>query len=54
VDYTGESATASGEKLKLHMRFRQVDDDQFVITMMNVNAEGKEIPFQETTYKRKK
>jgi len=54
VDYTGESATARGEPLKLHAHFRQVDDDQFVITMTNVNAAGKEIPFQETTYKRKK
>jgi uncharacterized protein DUF1579 len=54
VDYSGESATAKGEPLKLHAHFRQIGDDQFVITMTNVNAEGKEIPFQETTYKRKK
>jgi hypothetical protein len=54
VDYSGESAAAEGEKLALRAHFRQVDDDQFVITMLNVNAEGKAIPFQETTYKRKK
>lgn len=54
VDYSGESATARGEKLTLHAHFRQVTDDQFVLTIANVSADGKEAPFQETTYQRKK
>ena len=54
VDYSGESATADGEKLRLRAHFRQVDADQFVITIANVGESGKEIPFQQTTYTRKK
>ena len=54
VDYSGESATAQGEKLTLRAHFRQVDDDQFVITVANVGADGKEVPFQQITYNRKK
>jgi len=54
VDYSGESATADGEKLTLRAHFRQVDADQFVITIANVGESGKEIPFQQTTYTRKK
>ena len=54
VDYSGESATAKGEKLTLRAHFRQLNDDQFVVTVANMGADGKESPFQSTTYKRMK
>jgi len=54
VDYTGMTDSASGARSTLHARLRQVDDDQFVLTMSIVGADGKETPFNEITYKRKK
>jgi hypothetical protein len=54
VDYSGTTDSANGARSALHARVRQVDDDQFVLTMSIVGADGKETPFQETTYKRKK
>ncbi|HKO03669.1 MAG TPA: DUF1579 family protein [Candidatus Acidoferrales bacterium] len=54
VDYTGMTDSANGVRSTLHARLRQVDDDQFVLTMSIVGSEGKETPFNEITYKRKK
>lgn len=54
VDYTGTTYTANGGKTKLHARVRQIDDDQFIVTLYAAGADGKEAPFQETTYQRKK
>ena len=54
VDYTGVTETANGGKTTMHARLRQVDNDQFVITLSVESPDGKETPFQETTYKRKK
>lgn len=53
VDYVGASDEPRG-KVLLHARVRQVDDDHFVVTMMTAGADGKDAPFQETTYTRKK
>jgi Protein of unknown function (DUF1579) len=53
VDYVGASDEPRG-KVPLHARVRQVDDDHFVVTMMTAGADGKDAPFQETTYTRKK
>ena len=54
VDYSSipDSANAAGPAL--HMRMRQVNDDEFVITLSSVGPDGKETPFNETTYTRKK
>ncbi|HKM91006.1 MAG TPA: DUF1579 family protein [Candidatus Acidoferrales bacterium] len=54
VGFTGTTASASGAKSTLHARLRQVDDDQFVLTMSTVASDGKETPFNEITYQRKK
>jgi Protein of unknown function (DUF1579) len=54
VDYTGYTYTSNGGKTALHARMRQVDDDRFVVTLYTAGADGKEAPFQETTYQRKK
>jgi len=54
VDFSGTTDSANGVKSALHARLRQVDDDQFVLTMSIVGADGKETPFNEITYQRKK
>jgi len=54
VDYTGVTYTASGGKTTLHARVRQVDNDQFIVTLYTAGPDGKEAPFQETSYQRKK
>lgn len=38
----------------LHARIRQVDDNQFVVTLSSNGPDGKEVAFEETTYNRKK
>jgi Protein of unknown function (DUF1579) len=53
VDYLGASDEPRG-KVPLHARVRQIDDDHFVVTMMTTGPDGKEAPFQETTYARKR
>jgi len=53
VDYVGASDEPRG-KVPLHARVRQIDDDHFVVTMMTTGPDGKDAPFQETTYARKK
>ena len=52
IDYTSTSAEPGGTQL--HARVRQIDDDHFVITLSAPGADGKDAPFQETTYTRKK
>jgi hypothetical protein len=54
VDLTGATQNLRGEKVPLHAVIRQVDDNQFVVTLMSAGADGKESAFQETTYTRKK
>ena len=54
VNYSGVTETSGGGKTPLHARFVQVNDDEFVIRLSTVGPDGKETPFQETTYKRKK
>jgi Protein of unknown function (DUF1579) len=54
IDLTGATQSLRGEKVPLHAIIRQVDDNQFVVTLMTTGADGKEAAFQETTYTRKK
>lgn len=55
IDFGGEADTPSGKgKMPLHALFVQTDDDHFTVTMATVGADGKEAPFQETDYTRKK
>jgi Protein of unknown function (DUF1579) len=53
VDYSGTSDEPRG-KVPLHARVRQIDDDHFVVTLSTAGQDGKDTPFQETTYTRKK
>jgi hypothetical protein len=54
IDFTGTSVDLHGGTVPLHLVVRQVDDDEFVVTLMSTGADGKEAAFQETTYSRKK
>jgi hypothetical protein len=54
IDFSGESDRSGMAKMPLHAHFRQVGDDQFIVTLSTVGPEGKESAFQETTYTRKK
>src|SRR6202050_690958 len=54
IDLTGMSQNHRGDKIPIHATIRQVDDDEFVVTLMSTAADGKEAAFQETTYTRKK
>jgi hypothetical protein len=54
IDLTGVTQNLRGEKIPIHSMIRQVDDNQFVVTLMSAGADGKEAAFQETTYTRKK
>jgi Protein of unknown function (DUF1579) len=54
IDLTGVTQNLRGDKIPLHSIIRQVDDNQFVVTLMSTGPDGKEAAFQETTYTRKK
>jgi hypothetical protein len=54
IDLTGVSQNHRGDKIPIHATIRQIDDDQFVVTLMSTGADGKEAAFQETAYNRKK
>jgi hypothetical protein len=54
IDLSGMSQNLHGGKVPLHATIRQIDDNQFVVTLMSTGADGKEAAFQETTYTRKK
>jgi hypothetical protein len=54
IEFTGDTQTAGMGQMTLHARLRQIDDDQFVVTMSTAGPDGKDSPFQETTYTRKK
>lgn len=54
IDFSGETDTSGIARMPLHAHFRQVDDDQFVVTLSTAGPDGKESAFQETTYTRKK
>lgn len=46
--------SAVGSKMPLRAKFVQVDADRFTVTMSTTDASGKDMPFQETIYTRRK
>jgi hypothetical protein len=54
IDLAGTTVDLQGKTIPLHAIMKQTDDDEFVVTLMTAGADGKESPFQETMYKRKK
>lgn len=53
VDYSAISSEPQGE-VPLHAIIRQVNDDEFVVTLSARGPDGQFKPFQETTYTRAK
>jgi hypothetical protein len=54
INFTGETETSGAGAKPLHALLRRISDDQFVVTLSTVGADGKDSPFQETDYSRKK
>lgn len=54
IDYAGETETTGTGKVAMHATLRWMSDDEFSVTMSTASADGKETPFQETIYTRKK
>jgi hypothetical protein len=54
IDFHGETGTGGGKSMAMRALFRQTDEDHFSVTMATVGADGKNTPFQETDYARKK
>jgi len=54
IDFTGETETSGAGKTPLHARLRRMSEDRFVVTLSTMGADGKDSPFQETDYTRKK
>lgn len=54
IDYVGEAGSAGMGSMQLHAKMQQVNADEFTVTMSTVSANGKDTPFQETIYTRKK
>lgn len=55
IDYVGEGAgMGAGGAAPLKAKFVQMDADRFTVTMSTTGANGKDMPFQETIYTRKK
>jgi hypothetical protein len=54
IDLSGTTQNAHGGTIPLHAILRQIDDTQFVVTLMSAGPDGQQAAFQETTYTRKK
>lgn len=54
IEFNGEAGARGGNRMSLRASFRQSDEDHFSVTMSSVGADGKDAPFQETDYARKK
>jgi hypothetical protein len=54
IDFGAEEETGGGKTMPMRALFRQTDEDHFSVTMATVGADGKDAPFQETDYARKK
>jgi hypothetical protein len=54
INYSGSSNTSATGGIPLHAEFRMINDDEFEVTMSTIGDDGKDAPFQSTTYTRKK
>ncbi|HEV2617755.1 MAG TPA: DUF1579 family protein [Candidatus Acidoferrales bacterium] len=54
IAFAGDTDTSGANKMPLHAKFLQIDEDQFRVTLSTVGPDGKESAFQETDYKRKR
>ena len=54
IDYAGETGTGGMVGGALHAKLERASDDEFAVTMSTTGANGKNVAFQETIYKRRK
>jgi hypothetical protein len=54
IAFIGSTDTPGVGRTVLHAEFHVVDDDRFVVTLSTTGDDGKDSPFQETDYARKK
>jgi hypothetical protein len=54
IEFTGEADTGGMGSMVMHAEMKQIDADRFSVVLSTVGADGKETPFQETDYTRKK
>lgn len=54
IDFTGEAGTGGMGSMVMHARMKQIDADRFSVVLSTAGVDGKETPFQETIYTRKK
>ena len=54
INFTGETETSGAGAKPLHALLRRINEDQFVVILSTIGPDGKDSPFQETDYTRKK
>jgi len=54
IVYSGEAAGSGAASMPLRATLRWLSNDEFTVTMSTRSATGKDMPFQETIYTRKK
>ena len=54
IDYAGDSSSGGMGGAVLHAKLERISNDEFTVTMSTMGANGKDTPFQETIYKRRK
>ena len=54
IDYAGDNGSGGMGGAALHAKLERTSDDEFTVTMSTMGANGKDTPFQETIYKRRK
>lgn len=54
IEFAGEAGTGRTGSMVMHAQMKQIDADRFSVVLLTVGADGKETPFQETDYTRKK
>jgi hypothetical protein len=54
IDFTGSTDNAGANKSPLRAKLRILSDNEFEVTMSTTGDDGKDAPFQSTSYTRKK
>lgn len=54
IEYSGSTDNMGSSRSPLHAKLRIINDDEFEVTMSTTGDDGKDAPFQSTTYTRRK
>jgi hypothetical protein len=54
IEYSGSTDNMGASRSSLHAKLHIMNDDEFEVTMSTTGDDGKDAPFQSTTYTRKK